>query len=485
MMSPFGNIRDLLRAGSIAAGMALILTLASGCAYYNMLYNAKAMFAEAEKMPLGSEGEVTQPQITAYDAVADKARAMIEKYPDSRHVDDAYLLIARSRLAQEKYQMVVETIDELELRLPESELMEEATFLKGFAYARLDRNQEALDILESFMAAHPKSDHLPHALYLAGRSAILLGNDEKAIAYMDRLRGKYSDSPYRLEADLEAARIHMERERPEAAIAVLEKLSAEHLARKDRYRVWVSLARAYMMAGRYKDALRVLAPVGDLEITDTERAEAMLLTAQAYVGTDSVSVAIGEYKNVAARFVKSKFSAEAHFRLGDLYQNKLDSLEVAKTHYEAVSGQFPGSEFSTQAIKNSSNISQLIRLRESAGEDTPEARAARQFSLAEIELFQLEKPEQALASYRKLVEEYPQSEYAPRAAYAIAYIYADELGDSTSAREAFLYLIEHYPESQQAAYAEQFRLSTGDREALERRRAVPAPPAPAPEANPQ
>ena len=45
------------------------------------------------------------------------------------------------------------------------------------------------------------------------------------------------------------------------------------------------------------------------------------------------------YKNVASRFPRSMYSAEAEFKLGVLYQDKLDSLDVAQEHFDQVPRQ--------------------------------------------------------------------------------------------------------------------------------------------------
>jgi len=459
----------------IAVLAAVALFLGGGCAYYNMLYNAKAKFKIAEKMTTPEDGSLSRQQMEAYDIVIEKARAMIEKYPDSRHVDDGYLLIARSQFGQHKYEAVIATVDTLEAKLPESELMEHAVFLKGDALAQLEKYAEALLVLEAFMERYSGSDHMAQALYLASKSALMVGDETKAMDYVDRLWKSYRGSEFRLEADMEIAEIFLEKGEYEKSLQIYERLTQNRLEKKDRYRVWSSMARAYIKTGDYDDALTALKAVDKLVVTDVQQAEATLLKGKAYQGLNSTSEAIETYEEVASRYPKSMFSAEAHFHLGGLYE-VLDSLEVAKTNYDAVTQNYPRSEFADQSIKNSSNLSQLIKLRKSDGEEDPEARALRMFSLAEVQLFQFNKPDEALESYRQLLSEFPQSEYAPKAAYAIGYVYGVVLEDSTKAHEAQTYLIETYPDSQQAASArEQLGLPP-----LEREAALPVPEGPIP-----
>jgi TolA-binding protein len=289
-------------------------------------------------------------------------------------------------------------------------------------------------------------------LYLAAKAAMKLGQEDKAASYVARLRDKYRGSDYRLDADMDIAEIYLEQGEYDKCIEVYEGLTRNRLAQHNRFRVWSSLARAYIEVGRPEDALNALGGVDKVMLGNEEKAEAMLLRGEANVGVGNTDTAILAYKNVTARFPKSKFSAEAYYRLGGIYQ-QMDSLEVAKTQYESVTRAYPGSEFADQSIKNSSNISQLIRLRASEGEESPEAHALRVFSLAEVQLFQFKDTEKALEGYNQVLSDYSESEFAPKAAYAVAYIHGEMLGQPDEARDLYQKLIRDYPDSQQADIA--------------------------------
>ena len=54
------------------------------------------------------------------------------------------------------------------------------------------------------------------------------------------------------------------------------------------------------------------------------------------------------------------------------------------------------------------------------------------------------------------MNDYPDSPVAPKAAYAIGYIYEEVLPDRQKAERAYLRLLRDYPYSQQAEYARAF-----------------------------
>ncbi len=440
--------------------LALLLAAVTACAYYNMLYNAKEKFAQAEKMPDDKDGTIPRQKKDAYDRVIEKCQVVIENYPKSRWVDDAMLLIARCRYGQGNYEAAVSKLYELERKLPNSDLLEQSEFLKGKAYAAWDKDEAAIAALDSFILEYPKSDMLDQALYYAGLSAMALEREDEAMRYLDRLGREYPKSPFRLDADLEVAEILVDLGQYDRSLEIYERLSQNRQTIENRYRIWKNQAYAYKQLGRYAEALDLLAQADALVLDKNpeDKAASLLMAAESYEGLDSLSRAVDTYKNVTARFGKSKYSAEAQYRIGLIYQVKLDSLEAAKTCYDQVPRQYAGSEYASDAIKRSSNISTLLKLRESVDEENPDAKALRQFSLAEVELFQFEDAAKARTEYQKLLAEFPQSEYAPKAAYAIGYIYGVLLGDSLKAWESYKFLIDNYPDSQQAAYVRRFLL---------------------------
>ena len=174
-----------------------------------------------------------------------------------------------------------------------------------------------------------------------------------------------------------------------------------------------------------------------------------------YAGMDSLGRAMETYTSVTTVYPRSMFSAEAYFRLGEIYQDRLDSLQVAKQQFDQVPQQYAGSPFAEEAISKSAAISKLLRLRESLQSGGEGDQPAVQFDLAEVELFQFKNYTKALEGYRKILDEYPDVDLAPKAAYAIGYVYEVHLGDIDRAREAYEYVLNRYPDTQQAEYARQ------------------------------
>jgi len=451
-MSERTTITAGLQTGLRIAMTVCIVSVLS-CAYYNMLYNAKKKFNEAEKINRAADGSVSRSQQTAYDLTIEKCQTMIGTYPNSRHVDDAMLLIARSLFAQDRFLETASQLDSLEARHPDSDLLNKARFLKGQALAEEGLHAESIRILTEFTERWPKDDLRPQAHYYLSTSYMSLGLEDDAVAHIDFLEKHHSNDFYTFEAQVEVARILADKASYARSREVYEALNSRRLPKASRYDVWFGLAEVYYGLEEPQNAITTINDVLQLTLKPEKRAPVLLLRAECYVKLDSLDQAVNSFKSVARKYARGIFGAEAHFRLGEIYEST-DSLELAQKSFEAVPRAYASSEYAGEAIKRTGSIGKLLKLQASAGDDSPEAMSLRQFSLAELQLLQFDNPAEALVIYQQLLEDYPDSEYAPKAAYAITYIYHSKLGDMAKAREAYDLLVSRYPDTPQARHAE-------------------------------
>lgn len=464
------NTRRATRWGAVAS--ALGIAAFAGCAYFNTLYNAKEKFEEAEKATANREAApaattysdpnlgvtpapTRNPQAQEYETVIEKCRNVIARYPDSRHVDDAMLLIGKSLYRLDRYDEAAAALDSLESRYPKTNLLSDARFLKGKSLAAAKHYEVAAKVLSDFVDHYRKHDDRPEALYLLCTCQMQLDRSDDAVATLHRLEKDHGRSSYRFRTQTDMAKILAEKKLYDQSLAVYRKLSASRIPENVRYDVWVGMARVQTEVKDYTGALTTLAQVRKLPLTPDKEPVVILLRARAYSGADSTARAMRDYKDVEKRFARGMYGAEASFRLGELYEG-MDSLKAAQKHYQEVPKAYSSSEFADEAIRRSSDIGRVLKIEETSGDDSPEAVALRTFSMAEVQLFQFNSTEKAIPAYEKIVNEFGDTEYAPRSAYALGYIYGVVLGDSVKAREWYDVLRTRYGDSQQAQLAYAF-----------------------------
>lgn len=487
------------------AGAMVALTALCSCAYFNTLYNAKKKYNDAQKSEKHLTGAEAVRQVTdddgntvtitqrsqaapvgansqTYEDVIEKCKHVIARYPDSKHVDDAMLLIGKSLFALQRYDECVAALDSLTHRYPKTNLKEEAEFIKGKSLVKAEHYDAAVAVLTSFVDTYRGSDDRPEALYLLCTSLMQLGLADNAVAALERLEKDHGRSEYRYRAQTDMAAILVEKGLYKESLAVYERLNRSRIPKQMRYDVWMGMSRSQIELGQFAPALVTLDKVVELKPSPEREPPMLLLRGRAFAGADSTDRAIRVYKAVASRFARGLYGAEADYRLGILYES-MDSLKTAQKYYQEVPRAFSGSDYAEDAIKRSGDIGRVLRLQETEGDDSPEAMALRTFSMAEIQLLQFSNTEKAIPSYEKIVNEYPDSEFAPKSAYALGYIYGVVLDDSVKAKEWYDILRDRYGESQQAQLAYAFYKGAGPPPTIEEimRYGVPkAPVIPAP-----
>jgi TolA-binding protein len=458
-------------------GVAGAILLLTGCAYFNTLYNAKAKYNEAEKAESqrraaeALQGQdvqtaIASPNARTYEEVIEKCKKMIGRYPDSKHVDDAMLLIGKSLYALGRYEEAVSALDSLETRYPKTNLLAETRFLKGKSLVGAKHYDTAVTVLTAFVDDFRGSDQRPEAFYLMCISQMQMGLPENAVASLQRLEKDHGRSEYRFKAQVDAAKILAEKKMYQESLRVYQRLTESRIPEKMRWDVFIGMARVQEEVGDHAGTLATLDELKGIPVTVDREPVALLLRGRANAGADSTDKAIRIYRDVATRFARGTYGAEANYRLGIIYES-IDSLVAAQRYYQEVPKAFSSSEYAEESIKRAGDIGRVLRLQEVSGDDSPEAVALRTFSMAEIQFFQFNNADKAIPSYEKIVIDFPDSEFAPRSAYALGYIYGVVKADSVKAREYYDVLRTRYPDTQQAQLAYAFY-----------RGAAPPPPLP-------
>jgi len=161
--------------------------------------------------------------------------------------------------------------------------------------------------------------------------------------------------------------------------------------------------------------------------------------------------ALKVYNDVATKYPKSTYSAEAYYRTGVIYHERLDSLKLAQEAFGKVAGEYSNSDFAAASLEKSTSMKRLLELQKAAGKgETVDQAAEKRFMAAEIQLTRLGDVQTALAGYQAVLDSFPRTAVAPKAAYAIAWIREYKLNDKDKAIESYRALVDRFPRSYQA-----------------------------------
>jgi outer membrane protein assembly factor BamD len=214
------------------------------------------------------------------------------------------------------------------------------------------------------------------------------------------------------------------------------------------------------------------------------QAAALFAKAQAVDSAGNTKKAIKLYQNLAIQFPYSEVTPQAIFREGELYEHEGELLDAFDA-YQVLIRRYQQSGLYSQArskqavvahaaadgliensflwMKSRLDSKKIVEMLTTVRENAPAAASApkAQFAIGEV-LANRKNDDEAIAAFQKVVDDYPNSDYAPEAFYRVGDILLSSTAHGNQnpanldqARHTFKDLIQTYPRSPRAADARQ------------------------------
>lgn len=386
-----------------------------------------------------------------YNKAIEKAAKVVVFYPQSKWVDDALLLMGQAFYRKGEYQRAIRKFQELLANYPQSKLWDEARNWLGESYESAGE-YDAAEIIFREMAADKNSPWAEGARYRLAEVLFAQGDYLGAQAECQRLiqtfpKGRYAAKAQHLLGEC------LYKLGDYAQAQAKFHLVLEHNPDRDlRYRATCRLGECLMAQGKYHQAIGVFQDLLGDEHYYRKFPLLKLKLATCKREAGDYEGAVAEYEAVAGQYPQTEFAAQALFNLGLIYQRIYFDLDKAKQSFQEVVRRGGRSELVEEARVNAEAINRLV-LYQSRLKWQGKGQARTRFLLAELYLFRFSQVDSALVQYSIILKRFPESHYAPKAAYALAWTLAQIKGDSAGARTAYQRLIKDYPESEYAALA--------------------------------
>jgi len=216
-----------------------------------------------------------------------------------------------------------------------------------------------------------------------------------------------------------------------AEVAYAECLKVEE---RGAQRVDAAIARgdALRQLGRYPEALQYYQSWRVFAAQEGREGDVLLRIYDVMAVMGRTQEALKGYNDLVTRFPRTSVAYQAQFQIGYLYETAIQDLDAAGREYDKLKSQ-PTSEFQAQAMRRSQSLAAIRTYRSALASDSTGARAHAAFMMAELNYFQLGKPDSAVTQYHRVETEFPHSVYAAKAAYARLWIATQDKGDTLEA----------------------------------------------------
>lgn len=430
--------------------LIFLLCTLSSCAYYNTFYNAKKFYSEAQSAQ-SNKGELL-------DKCIEKCAKVIEYHSNSRWVDDAIFLMGKCFYEKRNYSRARTKFQELLTYFPDSPFRDETTLYLGRSY--LGEGEYALAI-ETFGRLEDSRFRCDARFDMA--EAMYVTDDyEGAVKAYQNLLESCPGISYREVALEKLAASLLKMKEYSTGIELYQSLLKGRLSEDERLEVSLRIADAYLELSEPENALDILLKADRDIKSDHGKARIRLKLSESYRKLGRLEEAIHALGEASQLAPKSETSALSYYHLGAIYEQEYVDFEKAKEAYAAVLTEDKAVEVSQEAARKVTTFNTIEKLKSDLQDESVENPAETQFLLAELLVIELQNTDLAIEEYQKVATQFEDSEYAPKAIYAIAWIYKNLKADPQTADEYFRRLIEEHSETEYADVARKTLSEKGD-----------------------
>ncbi len=435
--------------------LAMILTTAGGCVYFNTFYNAKRAFSEAEderkKTKFGQQARIRR---NLYQEAIEKSLKVVENNPDSKYYDDAVYLLGVSYFYTEDYAKAERRFREILTNFPESGFARDSRLYLAKSMLQQQDEAEAMDIfVELFNSDDVDRNFKTEAALALGQYYFEQRNFDLSSQYFLAIRDSLGNSDQkRVAQEFIADGLFSQFRWSDALAAYLQILGMNPSIDQKYHALFQASVAAYRLQriSTGQDYLRTLA---DDELYFDSINVIRMKIAEGYEWEEDLQSAEEIYQEIAQEATNNILKAEANLKLGLIYQYDYDELFKAKDFYDEAVAASRSSDAGQEALQLSSNIGKLdiygrsMEIDSTSTQANIDEAAYTQYQLAELFWVQLNKPDTAMIEMKYVIDSFPTAYDAPKAMIALAQMSWQQDSDSTRGDSLLQEMITRYPHS--------------------------------------
>lgn len=231
----------------------IIGIMLSSCAYFNMFFNAKQSFDEAEEQ-YRKDGTISSD----YKEAITELSKILEFYPENDLVDDALFLMGKCYFRQKQYSKAARKFQELEANYPKSELLNEAKIYLAQIQIAMGKTEEAEIIIKYLDESGLDTDGYEISLAL-GNMNLEIGDTVRAISYLDKAVNEVDDDFEKIRLLNKLKDIYKLQKNYSKASSLSEILISLYQKREDIFHEKLDLANLRFLQGKKQESFNILA----------------------------------------------------------------------------------------------------------------------------------------------------------------------------------------------------------------------------------
>ena len=457
----------------------VLLFVFSSCAYFNTFYNARQYFEQAEKQRLEKAGESIPPgAIDAYGKVIDKSQYVIDKYPDSKLVKEALLLIGMSRFHRKEYR-IAETVFKQYVETY-ADNVDQAEYWLALCKWKLGKPQPALDVLQSMLETATDKNFIS-SIYLSKAEINLdIDNSKLALEYLVLAAETNKDRDERGQIYYRIAELAYNAEDYEQSLSANTEVVKNSTSKKRKEEANLQIVRIHRLLGNWDTVKDLIKSMLLDETFKTIHGDLDLELVKLYQMDGLMEEAITRIESIKEDYKNSKTSAEAYYIHGEIALYDYWNLDDAKKYFEWVTREYRQSIYTSTANLRAKEITKyqesleeittlddqilltiavldsliddsLKSVREKEVNNSRISIASHLYNLGELEAFHFKRQDSSMTHFQRIVDEFTETDYYPKSLFALYYINFST-DDTITAEIYSKRILDELPSSEYADY---------------------------------
>jgi len=339
----------------VGCGSSLKSSWNNFTAYYNTFYNARESFKSGLKKiknqpvtidpssPVRIHAAPNKAGYNDFQNAIDKGAQVLRKFPESKWVDDAILLIGKSNYYRQEFYPALQKFEELINAGSSPEMISRAIIWKSRTQLDLKQYTAGASFVESELEQYPAKwprKYRGAIQALAGQHHVMLENFEEAVGYLFDATANIQEKPLLGRTYFLLGQVLELQERYGEAFNAFREV--ENNFQDFEYLYWTQFKQADIArkAKRFDLALDIFQTLRNDDKNLDRRGRLLFEIARTYNMMGEAGQAEKMFKNLLYGTESQQpraLKADIYFQLGKIYSDQYDQYQVAAAYFDSSS----------------------------------------------------------------------------------------------------------------------------------------------------
>ena len=421
--------------------LVIILLFSSSCIYFNTFYNAKESFKEAQEIINTrdySDTELPPQAKTLLDEAIINSKIVIQNYPDSKYVEEAYYIIAVSKFLKDDYLSAMDNLNILISKFPKGKYANQSTLWLALSELKTENYSDAKKIINEIKSNKKINKYEKYLLnQIIAELHLVDKNIDKTYEYLKYALKYSSTDREKINIFNKLILIAESNNDYQNIIIFLDDFYEILEDEKDKKEIKLMSLNYNKKINNYNFLITEIETLLDLSMFVDKRLFLSLELAKAYYEIDDLTTSKDLFQSIVDEYSRKQETAEAYYYLAKIQMYEKFDFELIRTFLEKSKSEKSSSKYgkiSKELLRKIDSLQDFIYEYDHSSKQDLENNLdglesdSLLFSMAQSFYFDLDQKDSAVTRHSELLNKFENSKYAPKSVFILSII------DSTNSK---------------------------------------------------